>query len=203
MMKKDGSRWLYHIRQWHWISSAISLVGLLLFAVTGITLNRADLIKSQAEIIHWEKDLPADLPALTAEQQRQKQLPPSWRAWLTRETDYRISHQVSEWDDGEIYLALPSPGADAWVSIDSESRRVTFEARHRGAIAFLNDLHKGRHTGEVWRWFMDIFALACVVFSVTGLFLLIYYQKQRKTTWAVAGTGLVIPVVLILLFIHV
>lgn len=202
-MSKNSSRWLYHIRQWHWISSAISLVGLLLFAVTGITLNRADLIKSHAEVTHWEKPLPADLPTLTAEQQAEKKLPPSWRAWLSAQSDYRIAHYRQEWEDGEIYIAMPSAGSDAWLSIDTESKIVTFEERHRGTIAVLNDLHKGRNTGEVWRWFIDIFALACIIFSVTGLFLLMYYQKQRKTTWVVACTGLVIPVVLILLFIHV
>lgn len=201
-MKKDSSRWLYHIRQWHWISSAISLVGLLLFAVTGITLNRADLIKSTPSITQWERALPADLPDLTAEQKQRKQLPPTWRAWLIRQSDYRIGRYQQEWEDGEIYIGLPSAGSDAWLSIDTESRIVTFEERHRGAIAVLNDLHKGRNTGEIWRWFIDIFALACVIFSLTGLLLLMYYQKQRKTTWAYVSTGLVVPLVLVLWFVH-
>ena len=30
--------WLKQMRQWHWISAAICLIGMLLFAVTGITL---------------------------------------------------------------------------------------------------------------------------------------------------------------------
>lgn len=201
-MKKDSSRWLYHIRQWHWISSAVSLVGLLLFAVTGITLNRADLIKTTPTVTQWEKALPADLPDLTTEQKQQQKLPSAWRAWLSRATDYRIGRYVQEWDGNEIYIGLPSAGSDAWLSIDLDSKTVTFEQRHRGAIAVLNDLHKGRNTGEVWRWFMDIFALACIVFSVTGLFLLMYYQKQRKATWAYVSTGLVVPLVLILLFVH-
>ncbi|NIV36045.1 MAG: hypothetical protein GWN58_43325, partial [Anaerolineae bacterium] len=33
--------WLGTLRQWHWISSALCLVGMLLFSVTGITLNHA------------------------------------------------------------------------------------------------------------------------------------------------------------------
>lgn len=174
-----------------------------MFAVTGITLNRADLIKSDAQVKHWEKPLPDDLPTLSEEQLKHKQLPPSWRAWLSKQTGYRMGGYKQEWEDGEIYIAMPSPGADAWLSVDTAAKSVTFESRSRGAIAFLNDLHKGRHTGEIWRWFIDIFALACVIFSATGLFLLMYYQKQRRSTWAFACTGLVIPLVLILLFIHV
>ena len=42
-----GSRafWLRQMRQWHWISAAICLIGMLLFAVTGITLNHAGKIE--------------------------------------------------------------------------------------------------------------------------------------------------------------
>ena len=40
---KPSSRawWLKQLYQWHWISSAISLIGLILFAITGFTLNHA------------------------------------------------------------------------------------------------------------------------------------------------------------------
>ena len=37
----NGARsfWLKQLHSWHWISAALSLVGMILFAVTGITLN--------------------------------------------------------------------------------------------------------------------------------------------------------------------
>lgn len=36
------------LRQWHWVSSALCLAGMLLFAVTGITLNHATDIEALA-----------------------------------------------------------------------------------------------------------------------------------------------------------
>ena len=39
--------WLKTLHQWHWISSAVCLVGMLLFAVTGITLNHAAQIDAE------------------------------------------------------------------------------------------------------------------------------------------------------------
>jgi hypothetical protein len=33
--------WLRQLHQWHWISSAICLVAMLVFAITGFTLNHA------------------------------------------------------------------------------------------------------------------------------------------------------------------
>ena len=53
-----------------------------------------------------------------------------------------------------------------------------------------------------WRWFIDLFAMACVIFCVTGLLLLHRHAAGRPTTWPLTALGLVIPVLLALLFIH-
>jgi hypothetical protein len=39
--QKRRAFWLKHLHQWHWVSAAIRLVSMLLFAITGITLNHA------------------------------------------------------------------------------------------------------------------------------------------------------------------
>src|SRR3546814_10812573 len=39
--KSRKAFWLKQLHMWHWMSSAISLIGLLLFAITGFTLNHA------------------------------------------------------------------------------------------------------------------------------------------------------------------
>src|SRR4051812_14498701 len=40
---RNASRavWLKNLHQWHWISSALCLLGMFLFSITGITLNHA------------------------------------------------------------------------------------------------------------------------------------------------------------------
>ncbi|MBL8445053.1 MAG: PepSY-associated TM helix domain-containing protein, partial [Zoogloeaceae bacterium] len=45
---KRRAVWLRTLHQWHWISSAICLFGMFLFAVTGITLNHAGAIEARA-----------------------------------------------------------------------------------------------------------------------------------------------------------
>src|SRR3546814_5708956 len=46
--KSRKAFWLKHLHMWHWMSSAISLIGLLLLAITGLTLNHAaDIEASQ------------------------------------------------------------------------------------------------------------------------------------------------------------
>jgi hypothetical protein len=66
----------------------------------------------------------------------------------------------------------------------------------------LNDLHKGRHSGPVWAMFIDLIAIACVVFSVTGFGLLWLYARGRRVTWPLVALGLVLPFILFLLFVH-
>lgn len=45
------SFWLKQLHQWHWISAALSLVGMLLFAITGITLNHAGQIEAEPKVV--------------------------------------------------------------------------------------------------------------------------------------------------------
>ena len=49
--KPSRAGWMRTLYQWHWISSALSLVGMLLFAVTGFTLNHAADIESKPQEI--------------------------------------------------------------------------------------------------------------------------------------------------------
>lgn len=64
--KSAKSFWLKQLHSWHWISSAISLIGLLLFAFTGITLNHAADVEGSPQTIEKSATLPTDLRKLIA-----------------------------------------------------------------------------------------------------------------------------------------
>ncbi len=194
--------WLGTLRQWHWISSALCLVGMLLFAATGITLNHAANIEAQPRVSERQAQLPAPLLAALQASPPSAGLPGELRDWLERQLAVDLADRDAEWSDGELYIALPRPGGDAWLSLALDSGELLYESTDRGWIAYLNDLHKGRNAGAAWRWFIDLFAAACVVFSLTGLLLLQRHANARPTTWPLVGLGLVIPVLLALLFIH-
>ena len=194
--------WLGTLRQWHRISSALCLVGMLLFAVTGITLNHAAQIEARPDIVERQARLPASLQEKLLAEQPSEGLPAELEGWLESELKLELAGREAEWSDGEVYVALPRPGGDAWLSLDLNSGELLFEATDRGWIAYLNDLHKGRSTGGAWSWFIDIFAGVCVLFSITGLLLLQRHASGRPTTWPLVGAGLVIPLLLALLFIH-
>ncbi|PQA86468.1 PepSY-associated TM helix domain-containing protein [Hyphococcus luteus] len=203
MKASQRAFWLRQLHQWHWISAALSLVGMLVFAVTGVTLNHAADIPATPQVTTLEGEVPQTLLATLPEAGGETlPLPDDLRAWLGTEMDLEVGPRPAEWSADEIYLALPRPGGDAWLSIDLVTGGVLYEATFRGWVSYFNDLHKGRDTGTAWRWFIDIFAGACVIFCVTGLILLQFHAARRPSTWPMVGFGFIAPLLLVILFIH-
>ena len=61
--KSRKAFWLKQLHMWHWMSSAVSLIGLLLFAVTGFTLNHAADIEATPVVTEGAATMP---PAMLA-----------------------------------------------------------------------------------------------------------------------------------------
>ncbi|WP_349356863.1 PepSY-associated TM helix domain-containing protein [Sphingobium nicotianae] len=195
--------WLKQLHTWHWVSAAISLIGMMLFAITGITLNHAASIGAEPKVTQGAGQLAAPLIA-------ELKKTPASGAPIPNAVADEVQHLVkldthgksAEWSEDEVYVALPGPGRDAWVSVDRASGAVTSELTDRGWISYLNDLHKGRNTGSAWFWFIDVFAVACILFTITGFFLLQLHARHRPSTWPLVGLGLLVPALLAVLFIH-
>lgn len=196
--------WLKTLHLWHWISSALCLLGMLLFSVTGITLNHAAQIESAPKVSTLRAAVPP--PALrelrAAAESQAAQLPAEFSDWLFRSWNLAPQPDTAEWSPEELYLPLPRPGGDAWLRVDLASGEAEYEITDRGWISYLNDLHKGRNTGLAWSWFIDLFAVLCLLFSITGLLILKFHAVSRPLTWPMVGLGMLMPALLVLLFVH-
>lgn len=206
---KDRNAWLRTLLQWHWISSAICLIGLLGFSVTGFTLNHAGEIEAKPAVHNQTGTLTPDLLKLLDTSPAAKKdkanapLPPAVRDKLMAETSLRWPAETeAEWSPDEVYLPLPRPGGDAWLRIDRHEGSFEAELTDRGWLAYFNDLHKGRHTGTAWRWFIDLLAIGCCLFALTGLLILQIHARHRALTWPLVGAGLLLPALVALLLMH-
>lgn len=199
---KWRSWWLKQLHSWHWISAAVSLAAMLLFSVTGITLNHAGSIAAEPIVTARQGMLPAPLRSQLGTPPADMRLPAPVAAAVDRAVELDPAGHVGEWSDTDVYVALPRPGGDAWVSIDRASGRITAEVTDRGWVSYLNDLHKGRNAGAAWFWFIDLFAAACILFTVTGLLLLQFHARRRPLTWPIVAIGVALPVLLAILFVH-
>jgi hypothetical protein len=207
--KLPGARralYLRQLHQWHWISSALCLTAMLLFAVTGFTLNHASQIEAKPAVTRVKAALPAALRKQLADfaaghADAKLPLPAELADWAERTFPAQVRGVRAEWSEEDAYVALPRPGGDAWLRIGLDGR-AEYEKTDRGWISWLNDMHKGRNAGPVWGWFIDVFAGACLVFCVTGFLIMQVHAANRPSIWPVIGFGILLPLVLALLFVH-
>lgn len=192
------------LRLWHWVSAALSLAGLLLFAFSGLLLNHPGWFAGKAprQTSQYQLEAP-ELAALQAlEPQDDAPVPAILHPWAQQVMGLSLAGRRAEISADEIYIALPVPGGDGGLEIDRETGVVLRAETQGGWAAWLKDLHKGRNTGVVWGWFIDVLGVGCVIFALTGLGLLALQARWRRMTWPLAWGGLVIPALLLLLVVH-
>ncbi|WP_305830754.1 PepSY-associated TM helix domain-containing protein [Photobacterium leiognathi] len=207
-MLKHKSVQLWARRLHIYISMALLLV-VLFFAITGITLNRPEVFVSDSpNITEQQLTLPTELFSSP-----QGDFVPNTKALL----DYLSLHtnvggtpsevevftdlDGNELIEGEISFDYKGPGYNATVFIDMTTAEATIESTHYGIIAVLNDLHKGRNSGEVWKWFIDITAVLMIFFVLTGVCLLLPKKKTLITSMKWMGAGSIITALIYLAFV--
>ncbi|MCB5360023.1 PepSY-associated TM helix domain-containing protein [Vibrio lentus] len=182
-----------------YISMALLFV-VLFFSVTGITLNRPELFEStQPNIQRSTLTLPTSL--FSIQDGRLKADETAFETFLFEEAnlsgvpsglDIYAEIENGELLIGEVSMDFKGPGYNASVFVDVTSEMVEVETTNYGVIALLNDLHKGRNSGEVWKWFIDITALLMIFFVLTGVCLLLPKKKTLNTSikWMVFGSAI-------------
>jgi uncharacterized protein len=194
-------RWL------HIYLSMFGLAAVLFFSVTGITLNHPDWMFGQVERrrkaegqvdLKWiGRDVAATDLQPTTDSDATKQV-----AKLEVVEHLRKSHAIRgaladfRVDDNECMVSFKGPGYSADAFIDRDSGRYTLTELDHGLVAFINDLHKGRDTGAVWSWVIDLSAGLMTLIALTGLVLLFYLKLRRVlgVVVAIAGTAVLIVI---------
>lgn len=196
MLLKSKAVQLWARRLHIYVSMALLLV-VLFFSVTGITLNRPELfVKSQPSVETLTLLLPESLfesPDAFVPIETELLVFLKARAEMSgKPSEMEVFTDVEDGEliEGEIALDYKGPGYNATVFIDLLNKEAEIEKNHYGVIAVLNDLHKGRNSGEVWKWFIDITALLMIFFVLTGVCLLLPKRKTLNTSmkWMVLGS---------------
>tara|TARA_R110001583_G_scaffold68344_2_gene194558 strand:+ start:608 stop:1255 length:648 start_codon:yes stop_codon:yes gene_type:complete len=168
-----------------YVSMALLLV-VLFFSLTGITLNRPHLYVSESPNVD-RNILSIPDRFFVLEQGKFSVDKTQLLNYLAIEgklsgkpSAMQMFSEVEEGElvEGELSLDYKGPGYNSTVFIDMVTQEAEIEITHYGAIAVLNDLHKGRNSGEVWAWFIDVSALLMVFFVLTGVCLLVPKKKS-------------------------
>lgn len=203
MNRKSQSFWPRQFRQWHWISSAFVLALMLLFSLTGLTLNNPNWFAGTPQIEQREIAVSADLRSALQNLADPEKLDQTLVARLAQETALPLARAKSiDIEFGEVIFSLDGPGVSATLILDMATGTGTYERIDNGLVARLNDLHKGRDTGIVWGLLIDLTALACVIFCISGLGLLALNAQARSSTWPITSLGIAVPFIAYILFVH-
>jgi hypothetical protein len=178
-----GRPWPRWIRWLHIYGSMLGLVATLLFAVTGLTLNHADWFERKEPTVRaFTGDVPTGLLAGAVDK-----LAVAERLRAA----HRLQGMVTEFlvDDAQCVVVWKGPGYAADATIERVDGRYRVEEQRRGLWAVLDDLHKGRDCGPVWSFVIDASAIALAFLSGTGLWLLLYLKKRRRSGLVAALLG--------------
>lgn len=196
------------MRAVHSYSSMLVLVLLLFFAITGITLNHPDWIYSKAGQLsrQFNVALPVHLrlAVLPESDVEQAEIAAQFREWLSREHQLKASVFSYSFEPQEMLLELDfkRPAGYASVLVDFTAGSADVDMEFGGYLALLNDLHKGRNAGTSWILLIDLTAIACIIFALTGFYLLLKQPSRRSLGNSLAMLGIFITLFAYILSLH-
>lgn len=191
-------RWKTRTHAWvrwaHVYTSMISLLIVLFFGLTGITLNHPSWAFGDAV---ERQSFSGTLPAGTTDADDSDLLAISE---FVRE-DYGIKGTITDYgvEQGEGTISYKGPGYAADLFFEADTGAFELNVEQQGFVAVMNDLHKGRDTGSSWRWLIDLSGGLLVLVAATGLGIQFFLRKRRTRALLFATAGAVLSMVAIFL----
>lgn len=180
-------RWL------HVYTSMISLLVVLFFGITGLTLNHPSWTFGD------RVDRSTHTGTLPSGDVASDGTPDFLAISEFARNEYSVGGEVADYGvaGGEGTISYKGPGyaADLFFQVDSGEFELVIE--QQGFVGVMNDLHKGRDTSSTWKWVIDISAVVLVVVAVTGLGIQLFQRKRRTRALVFAGLGGLVTLVLI------
>lgn len=181
------------LRWMHIYTSMVSLLVVLFFGLTGVTLNHPQWLATEST------------------RQTSGQLTGAWKTntgidWLIVAEQLRASDGVHgtatdrRADSTEASITFKAPGYSADGVIDMATGKYDLTVDYQGAIGVLNDLHRGRDAGTAWAWLIDATGGFLALISLTGLGLLVYLKKVRVSALVtmLAGAAAVVGLAMLI-----
>ncbi len=185
-----------------YISTALFFL-LILFCVSGIVLNHVDWLKDDKNNGQITAAIPAELVTkANAQLDTLPALYPEIEAFLAKQ--YSLTKVKSiEWEkeDALVMIDYPLPAGFAYAELDFTTGELNLDYQTGGFLSLIGDLHKGRYTGEVWSWVIDISAVLMIIFAITGMIILFQNRKKRNLGVLITLLGVATPLVIYLCWV--
>lgn len=200
-VKSQTVKTLFQVcRDLHVYISTLLFSLLMFFSITGITLNHLEWLPKDSAAKAQEITLPESMAASLAKQPESQ---------LAAVEEYLVKHyglpkaRSIDFDRelGEINYDFPLPAGFAFALVDIETATIIVESERQHFWLLMNDLHKGRHTGEVWSWLIDLSAGFMMFFALTGLVILFQQKRRKRAGMVLTLAGTLTPLLLYWLWV--
>ncbi len=154
---------------------SMALLSLMIFfSITGITLNHPQWFSElEAEVVAADFSIPHEFLPLQAQGKLIN--------YLLEAGHIKGSKLSIEREDEELFISDKGPGCYLSLTVDLASGEAFTEATDYGYWALFNDLHKGRNSGDFWRFIIDLSAVLMILFSLTGFVLALAQRRMSRT----------------------
>ncbi|MCD6346353.1 MAG: PepSY-associated TM helix domain-containing protein [Bacteroidales bacterium] len=161
----------------------------IIYAISGIALNHIRDINSNFNIHHYQIDYGSAIAKPEVNEQ--------WIANLLKDIEVDNAYKKHYFpSDNKLKVFLKNGN----LELDMQTGKGLLETVRRRPVLFqLNFLHY--NPGRWWKWFSDIFCVAWIIISITGLFIIKsgkHSIRKRGAVWTIAG--IIIPIILLLLY---
>jgi uncharacterized protein len=177
----------------HIYTSMAGFTLVLLFAVSGLTLNHQDFGWGDPKTSMSILDLPISLLAKPDKTAIGNQLKGA----------LGIGSQVTDYheDPDQIQVTFAVPGKRTVVTIHRADGKSEVESETRGFLGKIDDLHKGFDSGRLWYWIIDISAVILIISSLTGMITLLALRARRRSGFIVGTLGVALVFVIYLIWV--
>ncbi len=193
LLRTTQAKRLFSLSRWLHIYVSTALFSLLLFfCITGITLNHPKWAVSN-EVRTTEIPLSQSLKDSI---DKQSELPLKQIAqFVSLSTGLSKPKNIDIMlEENEITYDYSVPAGYVFVTVFIQQAVMEVEYQSPDFLGLMNDLHKGRHSGDFWRGLIDISAALMLLFTLTGLFILLQNAKHRGQALLILFIGALTPV---------
>jgi hypothetical protein len=169
-------------RTLHVYLTMLGLLVMLLFGVTGFTVNHEEWFGATLpRTTDTEGTTPRELLAKADALRIVEHVRSTWR----------VSGAMADYDAAgdRVSIAFKEPGQLWEVEIEKSTGHTKLHHETFNLAAFLNNLHRGRYSGPAWRWVIDVSALFIVLACATGIVLWLALPRRRVLGFVALAVG--------------
>ena len=178
----------------HIYLTMLGLFVMLGFGVTGFTVNHEEWFGATTPRV---REVSGRTPRELLEKKDSLHIVEHLRETL------HITAAMTGFDDlgDKISVGFKSPNEIWEVEIEKADGKTAARCESFNTIALINNLHRGRYSGPVWSWVIDVSALLILLASITGFILWLALPKRRKLGIASIALGTLATILIFLLLV--